>query len=285
MSFLDCVEIGTSDFAIHCTLGHIRTGLCIEPILYYLDRIQIHNKPEIKKINCAISNESGRCPIFYVTPDTIIKMNFPDWFRGCNSINNYHPTVVRVIEEKGLDPIQYISSYIVNKKTLLQVLDEEGVQQMYMLKIDTEGHDCIILNKYLDDIQEKHIRLPYELFFETNILTDDSLVNSTIDRLSNLGYDLSHKDDSDTLLRLNLQKIKNKSNFSPPLQNYYIMNHPEGYNVQQPEHENTLESAMEYCKKNGYAGVTFQNERYQIRVGPYVFHYDNGEPLTSWVYL
>jgi len=124
-----------------------------------------------KKLQYAISNENGTCHIFYVSPEVIDRFGFPDWFRGCNSINKPHPTVVRVIEERKLKPHHYISSYIVKKKTLFTLLEEEGIRQMFMLKIDTEGHDCIILDKYIDDISgNSNGRLPYLLYFETNIL-------------------------------------------------------------------------------------------------------------------
>ena len=287
MSFFDCVEIGTCDFGIQATLPQVRTGLCVEPIKYYLDKIEYGDKPGIKKIQCAISNANGTCSIYYITPDVIERMGFPDWFRGCNSINKYHPTVVRVIEERKLKPYQYISSYIVQKKTLYQLLENEGVKQIYMLKIDTEGHDCIILDKYLDDIQGQNSRLPYVLYFETNILTEEPVIQYTLDRLHSIGFDILKRDDSDAFLRLNLQRLQGRSEFSLPLDNYYIMNFPEGYDQENPGHDNTLESALSFCKERGYAGVTFQNDKYTVRMGPYLL-YDNENghnTLISWVYL
>lgn len=279
--FVDCVEIGTCDFAVQTTLNECRTGLCVEPIKYYLDRIP--EKEGIKKINCAISNTNGKCSIYYVAPDIIDKMGFPDWFRGCNSINKYHPTVVRVIEDRKLQAHQYISSYIVPKKTLSTLLDEHEIEQMYLLKIDTEGHDCVILSKYLQDIKGDRTRLPYQLFFECNILTDEQVLTKMLSELDDLGYDLIRKDDSDAFLRLNLQKLKRKTKFSQPLDKYYIMNYHTGYD--HSLHENTLESAMEYCRMNNCGGVTFQYGKYEVRSGPYVIFYDDKEPLTSWVFL
>jgi len=279
--FVDCIEIGTCDFGVQSSLNKTRTGLCVEPLKYYLDRVP--NKEGIIKVNCAISNVNGKCSIYYVDPDIISKMGFPDWFRGCNSINKYHPTVVRVIEERKLKAHQYISSYIVEKKTLYKLLEEQNVEQAFLLKLDTEGHDCVILSKYLDDICGNNNRLPYQIFFECNILTAETVVTSMIERLKDLGYELLQQDDSDAFLRLNLQKLKNKSTFSKPLDKYYIMDYPKGYDFN--NHENTLESAMEYCVANNCSGVTFQYGKYEVRGGSYVLFYDDGQPLTSWVYL
>jgi len=282
--FVDCVEIGTCDFDIAVLRDDVRSGLCIEPIPFYLERIQ--KKEGIKKINCAVSDENGKCTIYFVEPEIIDTYRFPDWFRGCNSINTYHPTVDRVIRERGLNPDDYVSHYIVEKKTLFQLLEEEGVQQMYLMKIDTEGHDCVILGKYLQDIAENTHKLPFQLFFECNILTEENVLNHMLELLTEKGYDLIKKDDSDAHLILNLQKVKNKTRFSQKMDNYYIMDYLPGYDPNQPGHENTLISAMKYCVDNGGTGVTWENGRFEVRGGPYLRFFDDGRcNLKSWVYL
>jgi FkbM family methyltransferase len=282
--FVDCVEIGSCDFDVAVLRHDVRTGLCIEPIPFYLDRLP--NKQGIKKINRAVSDENGKCTIYFVDPEIIETFHFPDWFRGCNSINAHHPTVDRVIRERGLDPDDYISQYIVEKKTLFQLLEEEGVLQMYLLKIDTEGHDCAILGKYLQDIADNSHKLPFQLFFECNILTEENALNNMLNLLTERGYDLITKDDSDAYLKLNLQKVRNKTRFSQKMDNYYVMDYLPGYNPEQPGHDNTLISAMKYCVDNGGTGVTWENGRFQVRGGPYLCFFDDGRnDLKSWVYL
>jgi len=279
---IDCVEIGTCDFDVATLRNHVSTGLCVEPIQFYLDKLP--NKTGVKKINCAISDENGKCTIYFVDPEIIEKYNFPDWFRGCNSIDAHHPTVDRIIRERGLLPRDFINHYIVEKKTLFQLLGEQGIQQMYLLKIDTEGHDCIILDKYLQDIENDNHRLPFELFFECNVLTDETIINDMLVVLSEKGYDLIKKDDSDANLRLNLQKVQNKSRFSTKMDKYYITDYLPGYDPLNPGHANDLKSAMKYCVENGGTGVTWEDGRYQVRGGPYMFYYDSPN-LKSWVYL
>lgn len=282
--FVDCVEIGTCDFDTAMVRDNVRTGICIEPIQYYLERLP--TKPGIQKINCAVSNENGKCPIYFVNPGLIEQYDFPDWFRGCNSINLYHPTVERVIRERGLNPDDYINHYIVEKKTLFQLLEEIGVHSMHLLKIDTEGHDCVILKKYLEDIEADNHKLPFQLFFECNVLTDEIVLNNMLDLLTEKGYDLIKKDDSDADLILNLQKVKNKTRFSVKMDNYYITDYLPGYEPKDPGHENTLKSAMQYCLKHGGTGITLENGRFEVRGGPYVRFFDVGSnDLKSWVYL
>jgi len=280
--FVDCVEIGTCDFDIAVSRDNVRTGLCVEPIQFYLDRIP--NKQGVKKINCAISDENGECTIYYVNPEIIGQYQFPDWFRGCNSINAYHPTVYRVIKERGFIPEELISHYIVKKKTLYTLLEEQEIINIHLLKIDTEGHDCIILQKYLEDIGDDNQRLPFQLFFECNVLTEENRLNRMLEVLYSKGYDLMSKDDSDAHLRLNLHKVQNKKGFSLSMDKYYVMDYLPGYNPGEPGHENTLESAMEYCINHGGTGVTWQNQRYEVRGGPYI-HFCNDSDLKSWVYV
>ena len=104
--------------------------------------------------------------------------------------------------------------------------------------------------------------------------------------LSKKGYDLIKKDDSDANLRLNLQKVKNKSRFSAKIDKYYIMDYLPGYDAANPGHANDLKSAMKYCVENCGTGVTFQYGRYEVRGGPYMFQHDDDlSDLKSWVYL
>jgi hypothetical protein len=83
---------------------------------------------------------------------------------------------------------------------------------------------------------------------------------------------------------LNLNKIKNKTMFTSEIHNYYIMDYPNGYNPNYLPHENSLESALNYCKEHNYSGVTFQHNRYEVRSGKYIKYY-NGTKTISWIYI
>jgi FkbM family methyltransferase len=280
--FKDFIEIGTSDFNTEIQKADDTiTGLSIEPISYYLNKLP--NKPYVKKLNIAISDTNGVCKFFYIPKNDIKKYNLPEWVRGCNSINSYHPTVLKLLKDRNIEPRHIIKSYNIQKKTFMQLIKEKNINGIYFLKIDTEGHDCVILNKFMNDIQNNHL-LPHKIVFKTNILTPKDNISKTIEVIKSKGYDLISSN-SNTILLLNLNKLQNKTKFTNGLNNYYITKYPTDYNSNSLPYENTLESAMEYCIKNNYSGVTYQNNNYEVRAGKYLMPHNKIKGLVSWVYI
>jgi FkbM family methyltransferase len=169
------IEIGTSDFRTQA--GQVE-GIFIEPVKYYFDRL-----PECNKINCAISNYEGAIDIYYLTDEEITRYNLPKWVRGCNSVGKPHPSVVAILTERCI-PIEIIRCDAVPVRRIKSIIEEHEVTHIDLLKIDTEGHDCVILNDYLDtvDILPKHIQ------FEGNVLSNDFDVSKLIYRLRQTGY-------------------------------------------------------------------------------------------------
>jgi hypothetical protein len=125
------IEIGTSDFR---TNAGIKDGIFIEPVKYYFDRL-----PECNKENVAISNVEGEIDIYYLTDEEINKYDLPQWSRGCNSINQLHPTIKTLLDDRGLDysVCRCDKVKVVRIKT---ILDKYGVKNIDRLKVDTEGH-------------------------------------------------------------------------------------------------------------------------------------------------
>ena len=198
--FLDFIEIGTSDFWTEISAATAQTrGLSIEPIKYYLDRLP--DKPHCKKINCAISNREGEIDIFFVPMDRIVSLKLPTWMRGCNSVEKQHPTVVNELLKRGIDPEQAISKECVQVKKIGSVLQEYGVIGVKYLKIDTEGHDCIIMNDYLDFCEENPSLLPYKIKFESNVLVNEQDVRSVQHRLIQLDYVLEESSGNTVMSR------------------------------------------------------------------------------------
>lgn len=169
------IEIGTSDFRTQA--GQV-PGIFIEPVKYYFDRL-----PDCNKINCAISNYEGEIYIYYLTDDEITKYNLPQWVRGCNSVNTIHPSVEKLIRDKGIS-LDIICSHSVPVRRIKSIIDKHNVTSIDILKIDTEGHDCIILNDFLDTVDI----LPNKIQFEANVLSDSSEVDALIERLESFGY-------------------------------------------------------------------------------------------------
>jgi hypothetical protein len=87
----------------------------------------------------------------------------------------------------------------------------------------------------------------------------------------------------DTILHLNLRKLSNKTMFTEPIRKYFISDYPPDYNLSDLPHENTLESAKEYCMSNNCSGVTFQDGIYQVRNGSYIYYFDGD--ICSWVFV
>lgn len=164
------VEIGTSDFR---TLAGKVQGLFIEPVKEYFDRL-----PECTKENVAVSNYEGDIDIWYIPSHIIQENNLPNWVRGCNSVENIHPTIVKN-NWSHLAVCQEVK--VVRIKSLL---DKYGITEIDILKVDTEGHDCVIVNDFLDTCEIK----PNVIQFESNVLSNSKDVENLCKRLIKLGY-------------------------------------------------------------------------------------------------
>lgn len=285
--FLDYIEIGTSDFNTEIENKDNKKGLSIDPVKYYIDKLP--NKTGCIKINNGISNFNGEITVHYISNEDIIKYKLPDYVKGCNSVNHYHPTIEKLLLNMGIKMKDIVVSDRVPCKTLLSLLSEYNCDGFYFLKIDTEGHDCIILEHFLKNNKSNHL-LPHLIMFESNELVNKSHVRNILEILKKIGYDLvsprydldnSH---GDSVLKLNLNKIDKTFTFSTKIVNYYIEDYPKGYDPNNLPHKNTLEAAKMYCIQNKCSGVTYQNNRYEVRNGNYMNYY-NDPKLLSWILL
>jgi hypothetical protein len=160
-------------------------------------------------------------------------------------------------------------------------MDKLCIEGVYFLKIDTEGHDTIILKKFYEEIIN-NIYLPHIIQFESNVLSNSDDVDDIINLFTKIGYDLINKS-RDTILKLNLKNIKNKKKYTSAIKNYYIMDYPLNYSLSKLPHENTLESAKEYCITHNCSGVTFQDGFYQVRSGCYINYFNDN--IYSWIFI
>jgi FkbM family methyltransferase len=294
MPFYNFIEIGTSDFDTEIQKNDSKSGISIEPIKYYLDKLP--NKQNCIKLNIGISNYNGKCIVNYLSEETIKQYNFPDWVRGCNSINSYHKTVSNLCKEKFIDIETISEKDEVDVATLYQIMTKFDVSSVYFLKVDTEGHDTIILKKFYEDLQlirgelgstellvPISFYLPHVIQFESNILSSNENINEIINLFSNIGYDLISKSSIDTILKLNLNNLKNKKTFTEKMNKYYIMDYPLNYSINNLPHENTLEGAKQYCIKYNCSGITLQDNIYQVRAGKYLNYFNSD--IYSWIYI
>jgi hypothetical protein len=184
---LDFIEIGTSDFSTEIQEAVVgRTGLSIEPIKHYLDALP--DVEGVTKVRAAVSDYDGHINVYNVHPDLIKKYELPFWVRGCNSVNNYHPTVLRIILEKRLDERELFSVERVPVMKFSTLIKKHNVRGCRYLKTDTEGHDVVILNSYLECVARGEFSLAQKVQFEANDLTPVKVIDDLIEKMKTFGY-------------------------------------------------------------------------------------------------
>jgi len=190
MPHYNFIEIGTSDFATLIQKAKPEEiGISVDAVQEYLARLP--NKPRVKKLCAAISAEDGIATMHYIPLETIQVMMLPKWMRGTNCIGSPHPTVLKYLEKNGI-PTSIISTFdipVIGIATLLMRYHVTGIDY---LKIDTEGHDTVIMNAYLDHCVDHPAHLASHIRFESNALSCSEEVAAVKVRLVSLGYTVSN---------------------------------------------------------------------------------------------
>jgi hypothetical protein len=176
------IEIGTSDFdTLLETCEPNSIGLSIEPLKIYLDNLP--DVAGVTKLNCAISSFDGEISVFWIDPEMITAHGLPDWIRGCNSVNKPHPTVVNLLSDLNLQNLQSVAKC--RSLTWNTLVKEHNINSVDLLKIDTEGHDAVILNAVVDS---QLTIFPKKIIFEKNELSNHNLLEEAIRKFKSLGY-------------------------------------------------------------------------------------------------
>ncbi len=195
---VDFVEIGSGDFeTLLETCDAAAKGFTIEPLQFYLDRLP--EKRNVVKLNIAISDCDGEMEISYLDPKYIQAYNLPGWMRGCNTVKEQHDT--RDIELRNRNIMHLLEKHTVQKKSFRTFVKEYDIQRIKFLKIDTEGHDCIIMQDVAHAIRDGLVSSPAKIQFETNELSAEEDVTKIIRMFETFGY--SAKRGYDTVLTLN----------------------------------------------------------------------------------
>lgn len=197
---LDFLEIGTSDFDTLIELANDRTvGITVEPVKRYLDRLP--DKPGVIKTCVAISDKPGVGEVYYLPEEKIVEFGFMKDYRGCNTLNEPHPTVLNQLKSLGKDESEFLKTRI-PVLTYQNLIDAYGIRSVRYCKINTEGHDCKILNSMLNADRAK----PQKIKFESNALVDPTELKETIRRMESNGYFILGQDRHDTVMAL--QELK-----------------------------------------------------------------------------
>jgi hypothetical protein len=193
----DFIEIGTSNFdTLIQTCDSTTKGISVDAVKYYID--ELPNKENCIKLNLGISNVNTVLNVYYIPEEIIEKHKLPGWFKGCNCINTFHPLHIKhnVTHLCKIDQVKVI--------TPSELFYQNKVKTVSLLKVDTEGHDCIILNslylyiKYLDKAF-----YPRKIRFETNEHTKRSDVDEVISLYMSIGYKIQSRG-YDTILNLSV---------------------------------------------------------------------------------
>lgn len=183
----DFIEIGTSYFDTLIEKSNDEIGITIEPIKQHFDRLP--DKKNVIKLNNAISSETGIYKFYYVSLDILILNGLPLWLAGCNTINKPHPSVLTECLSLNINPYKIIQTEDVKTITVNDLVSTYNISKVDFLKIDTEGHDLIILNQFLDLISDKKIFVR-KILFESNCLSSYEDQDKSIYYSKQLGYNL-----------------------------------------------------------------------------------------------
>lgn len=204
---LDFIEIGTADFnTIIQECGDETKGISIEPIKKYLDNLP--NRPNVKKINCAIVDDPSitSIQVFYVEEEIINQYGLGQWLKGCNSVGKPHDFHTGHFPDPGLWH-RSTNRQNLPKRNLLQeglvtqldvpcytferIMDENQVEFVNYIKIDTEGQDSKLVHSILDYYEKSGKKLPNKILFESNAHNDPQEVNKACKRLVEKGYKIN----------------------------------------------------------------------------------------------
>ena len=181
------IEIGTSNFETLIEKANDDTiGISVDAVKYYIN--QLPEKPNVKKINMGISNKNTTLDVYYIPEKVINENNLPKWFKGCNCIGKYHPLHIK-------HNVSHLCiNELVNIIPCYELFYKNKVKNVNLFKIDTEGHDCIILKSlYYYICYLPSIFYPQKILFESNANTKKKDVDEIIQLFCNLGYKLQSR--------------------------------------------------------------------------------------------
>ena len=173
------IDIGTCDFETSAELM-VSTdfGLFVEPLFKYLKKIP--EEDNIIKAPFAISNFKGYSELFYFSEENINYYNLPNWVRGCNSIGKPHKLLS--IEFPFIVP----NKLFVPTITFSDLIELYSITEAQNIKIDTEGHDHIILNQIINYVQSLNIKKIIFEYIPFNGNTNE--LNNLILNFNELGF-------------------------------------------------------------------------------------------------
>jgi len=196
--YYDFIEIGTCDFDTIIQSETPGKGISIEPLPHYFN-----NLPEVKgvtKINVGISDTDGDMDIHWVTPEDLIKYNLPQWVRGSNSIGEKHVVVHEYCSMNNIDYDEVTTITKIKVKSWKTLAKENNIKGVKLIKLDTEGHEHVIMKNLLEDLVERPTFRPGKIFFENNKLANIPKLTEVVKGFEKLGYSFTKIDNMNSQL-------------------------------------------------------------------------------------
>lgn len=190
------IEIGTSNFStIIQNVKDDQVGISVEPISHYLD--QLPERAGVTKVQAAITSEvnTKSIDIFWIPEDVINRHRLPRWFKGCNSINKFHPLH---IGHKLTHLVEKLTVPVMTVNQLINTYDITGVE---LVKIDCEGHDTTIMKGFYNEIVNGLLEVD-RFIFEANSNSSRNEVQNIIDLFTSQNYTCIKKGEDIVLTRI-----------------------------------------------------------------------------------
>ena len=198
----DFIEIGTSNFNTLTERASEKTrGLAVEPLWHYLS--QLPSKQGVSKDNVAVSSKPGKARVYFIPESQVLKHKIPEWFKGCNSLHSYHPLHIRH------NVTHLCRTEEVDVVTPEQLWLKHRVRKVGILKTDTEGHDCVILESLHGYLSGKPRHLwPSKIQFESNEHTPRENVDRIIRLYRTVGYYVSVRGHDTLMCMLTFRNVE-----------------------------------------------------------------------------
>jgi FkbM family methyltransferase len=143
-------------------------GLLIEPVPYCFDRLKANfrDSQRFSFERVAIGEASGEATFYYVNSQARRSIpNLPDWYDQLGSFDKMH-----IVKHLNGVLTPFIVECTVEVLPLTLVLEKNGIRDIHLLHVDTEGHDYKVL-KTLDF--SRHA--PTAIFVEHKHLPDKEI--------------------------------------------------------------------------------------------------------------
>lgn len=192
----DFIEVGTSDFHTLIEQADENTvGLSIEPINSYLESLP--NKKNVIKVNAALSNYDGEIEIYHIGLNEMNANGLPFWVRGCNSVNKPHEYTRNKIGHELYDSI--VKKTKVPTLSWNTLIENYNIGSIGYLKIDTEGHEHIILKDYFEMCEKNPSFYAQRIKFEYNETSNKKILDELISNLTN--YQVIYEEEDVVLIK------------------------------------------------------------------------------------